>query len=49
LPADIQNITVYAAALHQAAPAPDAARALVKFVTAPEAAATIKKTGMDPG
>lgn len=49
LPADIQNITVYSAALHPAAPAPDAARALVKFLTAPEAAPIIKKTGMEPG
>jgi molybdate transport system substrate-binding protein len=48
LPPDIQNITVYAAGLHTAAPAPEAARALVKFLTAPEAGPIIKKIGMDP-
>ena len=48
LPADIQNITVYSAGLHMAAPAPDGARALVKFLTAPEAGPIIKKIGMDP-
>lgn len=49
LPADIQNITVYSAGLHTAAPAPDAAKALVKFLTAPEAGSIIKKIGMEPG
>ena len=49
LPADIQNITVYSAGLHKAAPAPDAAKALVKFLTAPEAGPIIKKIGMEPG
>ena len=49
LPADIQNITVYSAGLHTAAPAPDAAKALVKFLTAPEADPIIKKSGMEPG
>jgi molybdate transport system substrate-binding protein len=48
LPPDIQNITVYSAGLHTAAPAPEAARALVKFLTAPEAGPIIKKIGMDP-
>ena len=48
LPTDIQNITVYSAGLHTAAPAPEAARALVKFLTAPEVGPTIKKIGMDP-
>jgi molybdate transport system substrate-binding protein len=49
LPADIQNITVYSAGLHKAAPAPDAARALVRFLTAPEAGPLIRKSGMEPG
>lgn len=49
LPADIQNITVFSAGLHAAAPAPDAAKALVKFLTAPEASPMIKKMGMEPG
>jgi molybdate transport system substrate-binding protein len=49
LPSEIQNITVYSAALHTAAPAPDAARALMKSLRAPEAATVIKKAGMEPG
>jgi molybdate transport system substrate-binding protein len=49
LPADIQNTTVYSAGLHAAAPAPDAARALVKFLTAPEAGPALRKIGMEPG
>jgi molybdate transport system substrate-binding protein len=49
LPSDIQETTVFAAALHRNAGAADAARALVKYLSAPEAAPTIRKTGMDPG
>jgi molybdate transport system substrate-binding protein len=49
LPAGIQNITVYSTGLHKAAPAPDAARALVRFLTAPEAGPIIRKSGMEPG
>jgi molybdate transport system substrate-binding protein len=49
LPADIQNITVFSAGLHTAAPAPEAAKALVRFLTAPEAGPIIKTTGMEPG
>jgi molybdate transport system substrate-binding protein len=49
LPADIQETTVFAAALHKDARSPDAARALIKFLSAPEAAPVIRKTGMDPG
>ena len=49
LPADIQETTVFAAALHKDARSPDAARALIKFLSAPEAAPAIRKAGMDPG
>jgi molybdate transport system substrate-binding protein len=49
LPADIQHTTVFSAGLHAAAPAPDAAKALTKFLTAPAAAPVIKKSGMEPG
>ncbi len=49
LPADIQYITVFSAGLHTAAAVPDAAKALVKFLIAPEAAPIIRKTGMEPG
>ena len=48
LPASIQNFTIYAIGLHAAAPAPDAATALVKHLTAPAAALAIKNMGMQP-
>ena len=49
LPADIQEMTVFSAAVHKAAVPTDAVRALLKFLTAPEAAPIIRKTGMEPG
>jgi molybdate transport system substrate-binding protein len=49
LPASIQNFTIYAVGLHVAAPSPDAAKALVNHLKAPEAAPAIKKMGMEPG
>ena len=49
LPPEIQHITVYSTGLHTAAPAPEAAKALVKFLTAPGATPAIKKIGMEPG
>ena len=49
LPADIQNITVFSVGLHTAAHESDAAKALVKFLTRPEAGQIIKRTGMEPG
>ena len=49
LPADIQEVTVFAAALHKAAGSTDAARALLRFMTAPEAVPVIRKAGMEPG
>ena len=48
LPADIQQITIFAAGLQASATEPAAAQALVKFITAPAAAAVIRKSGMDP-
>ena len=48
LPADVQQITVFSAGLHVAARQPDAARALVRFLTAPDAAPVIRKKGMEP-
>ena len=47
LPAEVQFITVFSAGLHAAAPAPEAARALMKFLTAPDAAAVFKRHGME--
>ncbi|HEY4265038.1 MAG TPA: substrate-binding domain-containing protein [Micropepsaceae bacterium] len=49
LPNDVQEVTVFAAALHKNAAASDAAKALVKFLSAPAAAETIRKAGMEPG
>lgn len=49
LPADIQRITVFSAGLHAGAREPDAARALVRFLTAPAAVPVIRKKGMQPG
>ena len=48
LPPDIQQITVFSAGLHASARAPDAARALVKFLKAPAAAPVIREKGMEP-
>jgi molybdate transport system substrate-binding protein len=49
LPADVQFVTMFSAGLHASAPAPDAARALLKFLTGPEAAPVLKSHGMEPG
>jgi molybdate transport system substrate-binding protein len=48
LPPDVQHITVFAAGLHAAAPAPEAAKALVEFLTGPQAVAVIRHSGMEP-
>jgi molybdate transport system substrate-binding protein len=49
LPAEVQNITVFSAGIHTAAREPEAAKALIKHLTAPTAAPVIKKYGMEPG
>jgi molybdate transport system substrate-binding protein len=49
LPAEVQHITVWSAALHAAAPAAGAAAALVEFLRGPHAAAVIRRSGMEPG
>jgi molybdate transport system substrate-binding protein len=49
LPPDIQEMTVFSAGVHSGATAADAGRALLRFLTAPEAAPVIRKTGMEPG
>jgi len=38
----------FSAGLHAAAPAPEAARALLKFLTAPETAPVLRSHGMEP-
>jgi molybdate transport system substrate-binding protein len=49
LPADVQQFTTFASGIMAGAKEAEAAKALVKFVTAPAAAAAYKKRGMDPG
>jgi molybdate transport system substrate-binding protein len=49
LPPDIQQITVFSSGIHTGATEPEAAKALVKFLTSPAAVTVIKKNGMEPG
>jgi molybdate transport system substrate-binding protein len=49
LPAELQAMNVISAGIVTTASEPDAARALLKFLTSPAAAAVIKATGMEPG
>jgi molybdate transport system substrate-binding protein len=49
LPADVQQFTTFASGIMAGAKEPDAAKALVKFITSPNAAAAFKKRGMEPG
>jgi molybdate transport system substrate-binding protein len=49
LPADVQYVTVFASGIATGGKESDAAKALVKFITAPAAAAAFKKRGMEPG
>jgi len=49
LPAELQLYTVYPAAVAAETKQPDAARALIKFLTAPAAIAVLKAKGLSPG
>lgn len=49
LPADIQKMTVFSSGIAAKAQEPAAGKALIKFITAPEAGAAFKKRGMEPG
>ena len=49
LPSEAQKITVYSAGIHSGAKQQEAAKALVKSLSAPAAAVVIKKYGMEPG
>jgi molybdate transport system substrate-binding protein len=49
LPPDIQHVTIFSIGIHTGATNPEAAKALVKFLTAPAAAAVMRKNGMEPG
>jgi len=48
LPGELQRMTVFSAGVHAGAKQAEAARALVKFITAPAAAAVIRKHGLEP-
>jgi molybdate transport system substrate-binding protein len=49
LPPDIQHVTIFSGGIQVGAKAPDAASALIKFITSPTAVPIIKKSGMEPG
>jgi molybdate transport system substrate-binding protein len=49
LPPGAEIVLNYVAAFHTAAPQPEAAKALVKFLTTPEAVKVLKQTGLEPG
>lgn len=48
LPGELQRMTVFSAGVHAGATQAEAARALVKFLTAPAAAPVIRKHGLEP-
>jgi len=48
LPGELQRMTVFSAGIHAGAKQADAARALVRFLTAPAAASVIRKHGLEP-
>ncbi len=48
LSADVQKITTFSTAVHVQAPHAEAAQALLVYLTAPAAAAAIRKAGMEP-
>ena len=49
MPSDVQLVTVFSAGMHRASPFPDAANALVRFLTGPNAVPVLKKAGLEPG
>jgi molybdate transport system substrate-binding protein len=48
LPAEVQKVTIFSAGLATAATAPDAAKALIAFLTSPAVVPAIKKSGLTP-
>src|SRR3954452_24406164 len=48
LPGELQRMTMFSTGIHTGAKQADAARALVKFLTAPAAAPVIRKHGLEP-
>ncbi len=49
LPGAFQNVTTYSAGIPGSAKEPEAAKALIKALTAPQAAASYKAKGLEPG
>ncbi len=49
LPADVQQTTTFASGIHVGAKEADAAKAWVRFLTAPAAAAAYRQRGLEPG
>lgn len=49
MPSDVQLVTVFSAGMHRAAPSPDAAKALLRFLTGPAAAPVLNTAGLEPG
>ena len=48
LPGELQRMTMFSAGIHAGAKQAEAARALVRFITAPAAAPVIRKHGLEP-
>jgi molybdate transport system substrate-binding protein len=48
LPGELQRMTVFSAGIHAGAKQAEAARALLKFLTAPAAAPVVRKHGLEP-
>lgn len=48
LPAEVQRVTVFSAGIASGAAEPDAANALIKFLTSPAALPAITKSGLEP-
>ena len=48
LPAEVQEYTVFSSGIVAGAPQAEAARALVRFLKSPDAAAVFRSKGMDP-
>jgi molybdate transport system substrate-binding protein len=49
LPKGSEIVLTYAVAYHAAAPNPEAAKALMKFLTSPDAVKVLKENGLEPG
>ena len=49
LPSGADIVLNYVAAIHTAAPQPEAAKALLRFLTTPDSVKVLKQTGLEPG